>query len=143
MRTLHTILIALALLVTSTVAAGPASACRCPEPALATAASGADAVFAGEVVTVEPRAGQSQRITVAVDAVWKGEVGARVVIVTPATSCGLVTKGAKVGRHLLFVVRASGGPNNFEGRQCQGTTLASPSLRTHADRVLGASRPPR
>ena len=81
------IAIALALLLRP----GPAAACKCVGPSVATAVKRADAVFWGEVTAIT-REDHRSAITVTVHGVWKGTVPSTVTVYSGFTSCTILSK---------------------------------------------------
>jgi hypothetical protein len=114
-------------------------ACRCVHPTVTTAVKHADLVFWGTIMKIEPR-GTTRELTVHVRGVWKGSTATSIVVVTPSTSCGLITGGAKLGASWLFTARRAG--NEVRVRQCDGSRIASVAARASVDAVLGPARQP-
>jgi hypothetical protein len=118
--------------------ARPSEACKCLEPALGTAIKSADLVFWGEITEIAASRDAPTAITVSVSGVWKGDVPATAKVFTTASSCGLVTAGARVGRRFLFVAKLRDGEPHV--RQCDGSRLATAAVRAAVDKIAGPAR---
>jgi hypothetical protein len=116
-----------------------AAACRCTHAPLRSAIARADAVFVGEITAVR-RVGQHDELSVAVRGVWKGAVGATVVVRSTRSSCGVVTGGAKVGRVWLFTATLDG--TALRVRQCDGSRRATATVRAAVTRIAGPPQVP-
>ncbi|MBP8808103.1 MAG: hypothetical protein KBG48_27285 [Kofleriaceae bacterium] len=128
----------LAMIVALVIAPPVADACRCRPPAPAKAAAGADVVFVGTVTAVDaPAVGRGVVGTVAVDRVWKGQVGTTVSIHDSPTSCG---RGLTAGERLIVMARRDG--DRLTVRQCDGTQRATAKVERLLTRRLGAPRAP-
>ncbi len=128
----------LAVVLTLVAASPPAAACRCLTPGLARAAADADVVFVGTVTAVDaPTAGGGAVGAVAVDRVWKGQVGATVALHDSPTSC---RRGLTAGQRLVVMARRDG--DRLTVRQCDGTQRATAKVERSLTRRLGAPRPP-
>ncbi len=133
-------LVAFAAIILGILWSVPALACRCEHPSLEIA-RGADRVFAGEVSSLAKSAsGKDDLIAVAVSDVWKGDVETGIVIASPATSCGLVTGGAKPERRFIFVARWDG--KAWRARQCDGSRRETSTSRNTLTKIFGAPRAP-
>jgi hypothetical protein len=108
----------------------PADACKgCKPPSEAELVRVAERVFAGKVVAV----GES-RITLEVDAIWKGAAPARESF---PTTCWFARK---VGAHVVILDRA-GKPSKWIS-ECLQLARDTPAMRARLDRLAGAPRAP-
>jgi hypothetical protein len=96
-------------------------------------------VFEGEITAVR-RIGDDHQLTVAVRGVWKGAVGATVLVRSTRSSCGAVTGGAKVGRRWLFTARLDG--TALRVRQCDGSRRATAKVRAAVTQIAGPPQVP-
>lgn len=99
-----------------------ATACSCaPPPPPNQALEEATAVFAGEVTNLETNQGQLD-ITLAIQQVWKGDLGPTVAVQTPSTTamCGY---SFELGR--VYLVYASDRNGRLQTNQCSRTTRLS------------------
>lgn len=134
------------------LAQAPALACDCVDSTLRQSAGRADVVLRGRVLEqrgVEPaRAGESGGATyvLEVDRVWKGTVDAtdqaRVEVSSSSgeASCGLgrLPEGRPV---LLFATTPRSAGGELVANLCGGTTLATTSVVTQVERLLGEGTP--
>lgn len=122
-------LAAIALLSSS-----PAYACKCRAPALEESAKDQALVFTGTIVSVKEKDGYDYEI--AVDAVWKGKLPAKLVINT-GTGGGDCTKGelGPVGEKWLFTLSA-----DRSMRSCDGSQRSSADAVARVTKVLGAPK---
>lgn len=141
MRTCSPIALVACLLVI--LGGGPtAQACTCTEPPPPSEAfDGADAVFAGTVVGIEPVGGDYLAVEFHISEVWKGPVVATVIVGTPDSeaTCGY---SFMLDREELVYAYSWGDP--FETGLCTRTkplALASEDLAWLGDGVLVGSEP--
>lgn len=102
------------------IAANVADACKCaPPPPPKEAMAGAEAVFSGKCIDIVIK--DRQKIcTFEVDRVWKGEVGAKVVITTAehGATCGY---GFSTEGDATYMVYARGKKGEFSTSICTRT----------------------
>ena len=147
---------ALALAVTSLVMHGatgtPAYACSCARDGIPQFVEGAEAVFTGSVTDRAQSGGDLGPVvyTVAVDQVYKGEVGPEVALSTAPHSAACGLPGLPEGEPLLFfgsghsdVGRGAGGGNtDFAINLCNGTGATSDRELAEVEAAAGAPHEP-
>ena len=147
---------ALALAVTSLVVHGasgtPAYACSCARDGIPQFVEGAEAVFTGSVTDRAQSGGDLGPVvyTVAVDQVYKGEVGPEVELSTAAHSAACGLPGLPEGEPLLFfgsghadVGRGAGpGDTDFAINLCNGTGATSDRELAEVEAAAGAPSEP-
>lgn len=147
------LLAALALAVSTLVVFGsPAHACSCAGSSPAGHAQRADAVFTGQVVSVDDPDGDKRVVSsgrlvvldVEVDRVFKGEVDPQVRIGTAASSASCGLGDLSVGEPLVFfaTVESPREPGLLHSTLCHGTGPAQPGLVADLEAALGEPAPP-
>lgn len=140
-----TVLVAGASLVTW--GAGPALACSCAYQHMPEFVDGADEIFTGTLtaMTEPPRTGVVSSTdpityTVAVDAVYRGDVGSVAFFESAMSgaSCGL--EGMTVDRRYLVFVSTDG--SKRAATSCGGTAPATPRRVDAIERLTGAPAEP-
>ena len=147
MTTLRTLLAGLlAALGLVAVTATAAHACSCAMASPRAYVAGADVVFTGTLVQVDPRprrpvmsSGDPATYHFDVHEVLKGEVpaNARVTSAVDGASCGL--EGMAVDRE--YVVYANG-DDELTANLCGGTSAAGPAAVQRVERLTGPAREP-
>ncbi len=138
---LLTVVVSSGMLVTA--GAGPASACSCAYEHTPELVEGADEIFSGTLVSMaDPpqhdvmSSTDPITYTVAVDAVYRGDVGITAVFGSPMSgaSCGL--EGMVVDRRYVVFVSTDGSERTAS--LCGGTAPATPGLVNDVERLTGA-----
>ncbi|MBC2934296.1 hypothetical protein H7342_14915 [Nocardioides sp. zg-1228] len=129
------------------VGPGPAYACSCAYQHTADFVEGADEIFAGTLVSMaDPpehdvmSSADQITYTVAVDAVYQGDVASTTVFESPISgaSCGL--EGMVVDRRYLVFVSTDG--SGRTASLCGGTAPATPGRVNAVERLTGAPAQP-
>jgi hypothetical protein len=142
---LLTVLASFGIVITG--GAGPALACSCAFQRVPEYVAYADAVFVGTLVEIEgppqePIMNSTDPVTytVAVDAVYQGDVGSTTVFESAVSgaSCGL--DGMVVDRRYVFFTTADGGVPTASS--CGGTAPVTPRRLAAVQRLLGEPTAP-
>ncbi len=118
-----------------------AEACTgCRAPTLTSSARFVDTVFSGTIANIG--GGGRGELTVTVDGVWKGTVGATVVVTIADRGCKFVAPiKPRTGRAFVFTARTAGGGGLAVDR-CNSLWPATHKNRASLVRMFGAHRPP-
>lgn len=133
------LLLSASLLILAT--AGPAQACSCvPTPSLAERVQMADTVVVGRLTSADPETfgPQERKLTLAVDAVYKGEAAAEEIVATPASSASCGLAGVPLDTDYVWFLQGEG-REAYRTGLCSGNEPLTPAVE---QALVEASGPP-